>query len=130
MPSPTSCDLSPDTNLFKDNDVYEDTEPRHAICTLLCTVPRWENLNHTDASALVVCRHVRHWHWCGFRRKQFYSPVLSTNNQFFSFCYSERKDSTGFAKADFIVLKLMVKNAMSKVVRPANAYTHHCTSIL
>ena len=35
MLRPTSCDLSPDTNLSKDNNVYEDTEPRHVICTLL-----------------------------------------------------------------------------------------------
>jgi len=34
---------------------------------LLCTVPRiHRTLNHTDARALVVCRQVRHWHWCGY----------------------------------------------------------------
>ena len=27
MPRPTSCDLSHDTKLSKDNNVYEDTEP-------------------------------------------------------------------------------------------------------
>jgi hypothetical protein len=30
---------------------------------LCCTVPHLHTLNHTDASALVVCRHVWHWHW-------------------------------------------------------------------
>lgn len=44
--------------------------------------------------------------------------------------HSVRNDSTGFAKADLIVLKLMVKNAMSNVMSPATAYIHHCTSIL
>jgi hypothetical protein len=33
---------------------------------VLCTVPRINRtLNHTDAKALVACRHVRLWHWCG-----------------------------------------------------------------
>ena len=38
----------------------------YALCRA-CTT-----LNHTDASALVVWRHVRHWHWCGFRGVQYF----------------------------------------------------------
>ena len=54
MPSPTSCDLSPDTNVYKDNNVNEDTEPRHAICTLLapCAILSCPALNSRSLSGL------------------------------------------------------------------------------
>ena len=38
MLRPTSCDLSPDTNVFKDNESNEDTEPRHCTNLLLAAV--------------------------------------------------------------------------------------------
>ena len=40
MPRPTCCALSRDTKLFKDNNVYEDTEPPPGTNILLCTVPQ------------------------------------------------------------------------------------------
>ena len=49
----------------------------YALCRELHT------LNHTDAKALVVCRHVRLWHWCGLGGLLVYSYL---------------KLSTGFAK--------------------------------
>ena len=39
MPRPTSCKVSPDTKLFKDNNVYEDTEPPPGTNILLPPVP-------------------------------------------------------------------------------------------
>ena len=38
MLRPTSCDLSPGTNVFKDNESNEDTEPRHCTNLLLWRV--------------------------------------------------------------------------------------------
>jgi hypothetical protein len=52
--------------------------------TRLCTVLRiHRNLNHTDASALVVCWHVWLWHWCGFRSRPFGSTVMSKSYVYF-----------------------------------------------
>ena len=39
MPRPTSCDLSHDTKRFKDNNVYEDTEPPPGTNILLNRSP-------------------------------------------------------------------------------------------
>src|SRR5690606_33241466 len=44
--------------------------------------------------------------------------------------HSARSDSTGFARADLMVLKLIVKNAMNMVTTAAITNTHHCISIL
>jgi len=44
MPRPTSCDLSPDTNVFKDNESNEDTEPPHGTNILLAAAWPYSNL--------------------------------------------------------------------------------------
>ena len=46
MVSLTSCDLSRDTNVFKDNESNEDTEPGHCTSILLWVVPAIGNFKH------------------------------------------------------------------------------------
>jgi len=55
-------------------------------------------INHTDASALILCRHVRHWHRCGFSLGLFKHSIVFRSLAFrhmsvhlkyvhFSFCF-------------------------------------------
>ena len=44
--------------------------------------------------------------------------------------YSDRKDSTGFARADCMAWKEMVSNATNSAAMPANPNIHHDKSIL
>ena len=44
--------------------------------------------------------------------------------------YSERKDFTGLAVADFTALKAKVKDVMTNVINVAKANIHHLIAIL
>lgn len=48
------------------------------LCTALCRA--CTTINHTDARALVVCRHVWPWHPCGFEDVIFVSPFYSLSD--------------------------------------------------
>ena len=72
-------------NEIKKTKLDSNTEPQAGINILLCTVPRLHTLNHTDASALDVCQHVWHWHWCGFRREHLNQLSPCPLSNYFTF---------------------------------------------
>ena len=63
---PTTPKLSHVTERCFETKLQIYITPRNGTYIVLCTVPRiHRTLNHTDAKALIVCRHMRLWHWCG-----------------------------------------------------------------
>lgn len=46
----------------------------YAFCYALCRA--YTTLNQTDAKALVVCRNVWPWHWCGSSKVSYRFPNL------------------------------------------------------
>jgi len=58
------------TDVLADFPIAHIHRPSHLAVTHLIS-------NHTDSSASVVCRDVRHW--CGFRARYF-RPILSANS--------------------------------------------------
>jgi hypothetical protein len=80
-----SASLSHETKRIFENLNYKFTlNPAidYAFCYALCRA--YTTLNHTDASALDVCRHVQHWHWCGFRE----SDISNVSNFIFANLFS------------------------------------------
>ncbi len=102
-----------------------------------------------DASALIVCRHVWHLHWCGFSEESDYlslnvdrklfvngnlaleiwiSPVTvdcRKVNPPSQLDYSVRKLFTGLTVAAFSVCRATVSHAMNSDINAAPIKNHH-----